>query len=378
MAPLNILSLNVQGINTPQKRTKAFSSFQAKKAHIICLQETHFAVNSTPKYMSPFYPQVFTASASAKKRGTLIAFHRSTPFLIQSEIKDPEGRYLIITGHIMDNAVTIVSYYAPNKQPTPFFSHLLQVVNTHKLGTVIIFGDSNQVLLPFLDKSPYIPSRNSSNHSFSKLLSRYNLVDSWRECNPSKRCFTYYSHPHKISTRIDHIFLTTAMVPEILTSSIIPIPWSDHNAIYTTISSTIPKAHDSTWYLPDIILKNPLHSQIIEQGIKDYLEFNTNPEVSPLTLWEAHKPVMRGLIQRQMALIKRERISLARKLESNFNTAFASFQSNPSSKSKEQLEKARLEYDLFLTESADKTLRRSKHMFYMKSNKPNTLLARTL
>lgn len=143
MAPLNILSLNVQGINVPQKRTKAFRFFQAQKAHIVCLQETHFTVDSTPKYMSSSYPQIYTASATTKKRGTLIAFHRSIPFILKSEIKDPEGRYIILTGHILDTAVTVVSYYAPNKQPTSFMSHLLQVVSTHKMGTIIVCGDSN-------------------------------------------------------------------------------------------------------------------------------------------------------------------------------------------------------------------------------------------
>lgn len=143
MAPLNILSLNVQGINVPQKRTKAFRFFQAQKAHIVCLQETHFTVDSTPKYMSSSYPQIYTASATTKKRGTLIAFHRSIPFILKSEIKDPEGRYIILTGHILDTAVTVVSYYAPNKQPTSFISHLLQVVSTHKMGTIIVCGDSN-------------------------------------------------------------------------------------------------------------------------------------------------------------------------------------------------------------------------------------------
>lgn len=37
-----------------------------------------------------------------------------------------------------------------------------------------------------------------------------------------------------------------------------------------------------------------------------------------------------------------------------------------------------MEYDLFLTESADKSLHRSKHAFYIKSNKPNTFLAHAL
>lgn len=45
---------------------------------------------------------------------------------------------------------------------------------------------------------------------------------------------------------------------------------------------------------------------------------------------------------------------------------------------KNKLEKARLEYDLFLTDSADKTLHRSRHVFYIESNKPGNYLARAL
>lgn len=166
MAPLNILSLNFQGINIPHKRSKAFRFFQSQKVHIVCLQETYFKIHSTPKYTSSAYPQIFTASATTKQRGTLIAFHRSTPFTPKSEIRDPEGRYIILTGHIMDTAITVVSYYAPNKQSAAFLSHLLQVISTHKLGTMLICGDSNQVLLPFLDKTPYTPTRNTNTQSF--------------------------------------------------------------------------------------------------------------------------------------------------------------------------------------------------------------------
>lgn len=187
-----------------------------KRFVLLCLQETHFTVNSTPKFMSSFYPQVFTASAATKQRGTLIAFHRSTPFTLKSEIRDPEGHYLILTGYIMDTTVTVVSYYAPNKQPIPFLSHLLQVLSTHKIGTIIICGDSNQTLLPFLDKSPYNLPRNTTKLSFSQLLTKHNLVDTWRECNPTMKRYTYYSHPHKSFTRIDHIFLTTGMIPELI------------------------------------------------------------------------------------------------------------------------------------------------------------------
>lgn len=137
----------------------------------------------------------------------------------------------------------------------------------------------------------------------------------------------------------------------------------------------MPKAHDPTWYIPDIMLKNPSQCQKVEQALKEYLMHNNTPDISPLTLWEAHKPVLRGNIQRLMALFKRERKILARKLENDFNAASISFQNNPSPNTKSRLEKMRIEYDLFLMETADKTYKRTRHNFYTKTNKPGTYLA---
>lgn len=41
-----------------------------------------------------------------------------------SEIKDPEGRYIILVGLLQDVETTIVSYYAPNSNPNPLFFHI--------------------------------------------------------------------------------------------------------------------------------------------------------------------------------------------------------------------------------------------------------------
>lgn len=54
------------------------------------------------------------------------------------------------------------------------------------------------------------------------------------------------------------------------------------------------------------------------------------------------------------------------------------FQNNPSPALQLKLNKAKRELDLFLTESADKTPKRSRDNYYIKSNKPNTLLAHRL
>lgn len=54
------------------------------------------------------------------------------------------------------------------------------------------------------------------------------------------------------------------------------------------------------------------------------------------------------------------------------------FQSNPSPTTKLKLDKTGLDLDLFLSDSVNKTIRKSRHLFYFKANKPSKLLARAL
>lgn len=148
MAPLNILSLNVNGLNSPNKRVKAFQTFISLKADIDALQETHFVARNTPKFLNSCYPRVFTASAATKQRAVLLAFYHTLPFTSLTEIKDPEGRYIVLVGLLQDIETTFVSYYAPNNNPNPFFSHLLQVikhsVRVHYLFVVILIWYSTR------------------------------------------------------------------------------------------------------------------------------------------------------------------------------------------------------------------------------------------
>lgn len=78
------------------------------------------------------------------------------PSTLQAEIKDPEGKYIIFTGHLLDEEVTVVSFYAPNSKPTQFLYHLMQVIDKQKRGTLLIGGDSYQVTYPFLVKSLFL------------------------------------------------------------------------------------------------------------------------------------------------------------------------------------------------------------------------------
>lgn len=232
-------------------------------------------------------------------------------------------------------------------------------------------GDSNLVLHPHLDKSPYTPEQYSPSIQFRKQPQQASLHDTWRECNPTKKNYTFFSYPHKSFSRIDHIFVPIASSPIILHSCIQPITWSDHCAVITMVSSLIPQSRDKSWCMNEAHLTNQSYCFDIQLALKDYLLHNSTPEISPILLWEAHKPVIRGKCISVATHLKRDRKVRLQQLESDF----LQFQSFPTKSHRLVMEKTKSELDLLLVEHADKAICRSGHTIYTKANKLDTFLA---
>lgn len=104
---------------------------------------------------------------------------------------------------------------------------------------------------------------------------------------------------------------------------------------------------------------------------------NDTEDNSALTLWKAHKTVIRGRLIHQATDFKTEHKRLFAKLEANFNTCHFVYQSTPNAITNTKLDKARHELDLFLT-TADKLLHKRQHTQYLKANKPDTPMACSL
>lgn len=74
-------------------------------------------------------------------------------------------------------------------------------------GTLIGGGDFNQRLNAQLDSSGKTQQKNTIGKKIKKMLSYLGILDMWRELNPSKRDYTYFSAPHLVYSRIDYFVI---------------------------------------------------------------------------------------------------------------------------------------------------------------------------
>lgn len=108
---------------------------------------------------------------------------------------------LVIQGPVLGTSGTpaglpiiLISYYVPNTGQLPFFRKLLHTLPPNLGGAVLFGGDSNVALDSIFDKTrrPSFAPRHFPNFG-SKLVRMfhyYNLIDIWRELNPSTGLFT--------------------------------------------------------------------------------------------------------------------------------------------------------------------------------------------
>ena len=128
---ISIITLNVNGLNTPTKRHRLAEWIQKQDPHVCCLQETHFRPRDTQR-QSEGWKKIFHANGNQKKAGVPILISDKIDFKIKNVTRDKEGHYIMIKGSIQEEDITIVNIYAPNIEAPQFIRHMY--ANSHKRG----------------------------------------------------------------------------------------------------------------------------------------------------------------------------------------------------------------------------------------------------
>lgn len=142
---LTLLSWNVRGLRTNLKRGKVFSHLKSLHGDIISLQETHIKHTEQWRLKCNWISQIYQSTFSSKATGVAILFRRNIPFEHNSTISDPNGRHLIVTGHIFSYHVTFLNIYAPNFDDPAFFRKIFNLIPYSSTTHLIAGGDYNAV-----------------------------------------------------------------------------------------------------------------------------------------------------------------------------------------------------------------------------------------
>lgn len=262
--PVTMVSWNIKRLGHAVKRGKVFAHLKTLSADIMFLQETHMAPTSQRRLRTNWVSQVYQSTFSSKARGVAILFRKSIPFQMTSVISDPGGRYVMVTGSINSFPITCLNVYGPNVDDPNFFRKIFDLLPDLSTTNLIIGGDFNCYLDPYLDRlSSRVPPIIKSVDVLNNLMRSVNLVDVWRLQHPTDRDYSFFSHVHKSYTRIDFFLIDAKLIPGVLQSKYHSILISDHAPLTMLVQLALPKSHYAWRFNPSLLSEKTFHDQMI-------------------------------------------------------------------------------------------------------------------
>ena len=277
-----VISLNVNGLHNPVKRSKVIAKMKRESLQVIFWQETHLSDAEHEKLKKMGFMNTFYSShKSGRKRGVAILLPNKINFQLTAEIKDREGRFILIRGKIDHKEVTLLNVYMPPGQDRSLHQKIFNLLVQEASGIVICGGDWNVQLQPKLDSTNLHKGKNGNSLIMRKLLKESGMIDVWRDLHPSEKHFTYYSSCHKEYSRLDYFFMYTVDRHRIRACKIGIQNVSDHSGVYLTLHLD-NKKKDSLWRLNPSLMNEKVCKEFIRKELEESL-------LSSMTMEQFHQ-----------------------------------------------------------------------------------------
>ncbi|CAH2314814.1 Hypothetical predicted protein, partial [Pelobates cultripes] len=229
-------------LNIPERRTQLLRDLYIRRISIAFLQETHFSM-----LKSKHYPNAACSNhPTARSAGVAIFLGAKLQFHEADRLSDANGRRNLDLRRRFQRTTT----------PSYRLVHGIQLHN-------------------------------------SRCSRDLRLVDCWRAMHPDDREYTHYSMIHKRYSRIVYILIEQELLTTIRTAEIGAAQWSDHGPVILKIDSPRMRPTSWAWRLQDSLLLDLTVREQVSEELTSYFTLNTPEDHIAITIWEAHKSVIR-------------------------------------------------------------------------------------
>lgn len=100
------------------------TKLRAEKCDVAFLQETQLLQKEAEKLTRGWVGEVFYNEGTSNSRGVIILLNKQLQFKCIKQMKDGEGRILVLLGEILGQTIILANVYAPNRDDPAFFENL--------------------------------------------------------------------------------------------------------------------------------------------------------------------------------------------------------------------------------------------------------------
>ena len=200
-----IASFNVNGLRQTLKRKTIFHYLKQEHYDMILLQETHSTSSDEKQWECKWGGHILFAHGESHIKGVAILFTKNLKVEFGSKYSNSDGRVLLLYNiQIKDKKISLVLIYAPTKNEPKIFDNLFSILSNFSKHDVVLAGDWNLVLYDQLDKDGGpVHTNSASKECLKSYINEFNLIDIYRELNPSRKTYTRTQSQPYTSTRLN-------------------------------------------------------------------------------------------------------------------------------------------------------------------------------
>ena len=152
----------------------------------------------------------------------------------------------------------------------------------------IIVGEFNTPLTPMNRSTKQ--KINKEMQTLNDTMDQLDLTDSYRTFHAKIINFIFFPNAHGTFSRIDHILGHKSSLGKFKKTEIIPVIFSDHNAVRLDLNYRKKIVKNSNiWKLNNTLLNNQQIIEEIKKEIKICIETNENENTTTQNLWDTEK-----------------------------------------------------------------------------------------